>query len=252
LYATTAGIGPAIEGETSTGAAGVQGSDQTGSQLGIGVDGGSVAGRGVEGYLESGDDAAAQGEDGVAAVAAIDNSPGGAFTYGLYGTSQNIAVYGTSSNNISARFSGGHEGFGMCTFYGGTGWECSSDRNLKKNLTAVDLPRLLDRLAAMPVFEFSMKGAKQQARFLGPMAQDFAAAFHLGTGDTTINTGDAQGVALAAAKGLYEKLQADEATIAALRAQLAQLRQEENGKLAALRTAVERLTRAVPIRAAAQ
>jgi hypothetical protein len=48
------------------------------------------------------------------------------------------------------------------------------------------------------------KGAR--VRHLGPVAQDFRAAFGLGRNDTTITTVDADGVALAAIQGLNQKL----------------------------------------------
>ena len=44
-------------------------------------------------------------------------------------------------------------------------------------------------------------------RHLGPMAQDFKAAFNVGESDTGITTVDADGVALAAIQGLNQKLQ---------------------------------------------
>lgn len=44
-------------------------------------------------------------------------------------------------------------------------------------------------------------------RHLGPMAQDFKAAFGLGESDTGITTVDADGVALAAIQGLHRKLE---------------------------------------------
>jgi DNA-binding transcriptional MerR regulator len=45
-------------------------------------------------------------------------------------------------------------------------------------------------------------------RHLGPTAQDFHAAFHLGESERTIATVDADGVALAAIQGLNEKVEA--------------------------------------------
>ena len=54
-------------------------------------------------------------------------------------------------------------------------------------------------------------------RHLGPMAQDFYAAFQLGDGETTISSVDADGVALAGIKGLYLKLQEKEAQLSELR-----------------------------------
>ena|SRR5450755_1817681 len=85
-----------------------------------------------------------------------------------------------------------------------------------------------------------MKGQHSRTRYLGPTAQDFRAAFELGENDVTINTADAQGVALAAAKGLYRKLKEDEATIAADHAQLAKLEHELTAQTVALDAAAAR------------
>jgi hypothetical protein len=51
-------------------------------------------------------------------------------------------------------------------------------------------------------------------RHMGPMAQDFRAAFGLGEDDTTISVVDEQGVALAAIQGLYGVVQRRSARIA--------------------------------------
>ena len=63
---------------------------------------------------------------------------------------------------------------------------------------------------------------------MGPMAQDFYAAFHLGGSDTTITTVDPDGVALAAIQGLNEKLekkvQQRETEITELRNELTELK----------------------------
>jgi hypothetical protein len=55
------------------------------------------------------------------------------------------------------------------------------------------------------------------------MAQDFKAAFGIGSSDRKINTANAQGVALAAAKGLYARLKRDEQKLATQDATIAQL-----------------------------
>ena len=80
---------------------------------------------------------------------------------------------------------------------------------------------LLDRLAALPIYEYSLKGARKPARYVGPTSEDFMRAFHLGTSDQSINTANEMGVTLAAAKTLYEKVKRDEKIIASLRDQLA-------------------------------
>jgi hypothetical protein len=63
---------------------------------------------------------------------------------------------------------------------------------------------------------------------LGPMAQDFHAAFGLGENDCAIAAVDADGVALAAIQGLNEKmeqqLRAKEARLLAIEKELAALK----------------------------
>jgi hypothetical protein len=152
-----------------------------------------------------------------------------------------VAVFGDSHAGNSAQFEGGSAGSGICSYAGGSGWECPSDRNLKEHFEKVDLGGLLARLDAMPVFYYRMKHAIEPARYVGPTAQDFKAAFGLGHGDTTINTANAQGVALAAAKGLYRRLQTDEAALAADHAEIAALRElvaTQSAALARLKAAV--------------
>ncbi|HEY0781838.1 MAG TPA: hypothetical protein VGE98_05225, partial [Thermoanaerobaculia bacterium] len=54
-------------------------------------------------------------------------------------------------------------------------------------------------------------------RHLGPMAEDFFAAFSLGRDEKGISLIDTGGVALAAIQGLYRKLEEKEAEVQALR-----------------------------------
>jgi hypothetical protein len=145
--------------------------------------------------------------------------------FGVWGDSHDgTGVWGSSDTGDSALFAGGASGKGVCNYAGGSGWNCSSDRALKTDFAPVDTAALLDRLARMPVFTYRFKQSRDGSRFLGPMAQDFAAAFHLGTGDDRyINTANAEGVALAAAKALYERVKRDDTEIAADRARIAAL-----------------------------
>jgi hypothetical protein len=106
---------------------------------------------------------------------------------------------------------------------GGTGWSCSSDRALKENLQAVDTREVLQRVSAMPITRWNSKGQEPSIQHLGPMAQDFYAAFGLGEDDTHISTTDAQGVAFAAIQGLYQVVQEKDAQVASLKSQVATL-----------------------------
>jgi len=82
----------------------------------------------------------------------------------------------------------------------------SSDRNIKENFKPVDPRAVLDKVAALPVSEWNYK-ADTGSRHLGPMAQDFYAAFGIGPDDKHITTVDEGGVALAAIQGLNEKVE---------------------------------------------
>lgn len=84
----------------------------------------------------------------------------------------------------------------------GGAWTNASDRNLKENFVPVDGELVLARLASIPLTTWNYRSQSPTVRHLGPMAQDFAAAFHLGESDRAISTIDASGVALAAAQAL--------------------------------------------------
>jgi hypothetical protein len=135
-------------------------------------------------------------------------------------------VYGTSYNGHAAEFVG-TDGTVTCYFPSGTTWSCTSDRNAKEDFHEVDLKDMLHRLAAMPVFTYKVKHQSDtDARWLGPVAQDFKAAFGLGetNDDKHINLGNEMGVALAAIKGLYAELQDRDARIAALESEMADMK----------------------------
>jgi hypothetical protein len=81
----------------------------------------------------------------------------------------------------------------------------TSDRNAKENFQSVSPREVLEKVAALPISEWNFKTAPGE-KHVGPMAQDFHAAFGLGTDDKHIATVDADGVALAAIQGLNRKV----------------------------------------------
>jgi hypothetical protein len=103
----------------------------------------------------------------------------------------------------------------------------TSDRNAKKDFKAVDSRAVLDKVTRMPISEWAYK-AQADTRHIGPMAQDFHAAFGLGRDEKHITSVDADGVALAAIQGLNAKLEeqvrAKEARIDELEKAVAELR----------------------------
>ncbi len=79
-----------------------------------------------------------------------------------------------------------------------------SDVQAKRDIEPLDGATVLNQVAALPVSAWSYKDDETGARHVGPMAQDFHAAFGLGEDDTTISPRDLAGVALAAVKELEE------------------------------------------------
>jgi len=88
-------------------------------------------------------------------------------------------------------------------------WSTLSDRNAKENFAAANSREVLEKVAALPLSTWNYKAQDQSIRHIGPMAQDFKAAFGVGENDKTITTVDADGVALAAIQGLNQKLEAE-------------------------------------------
>lgn len=129
------------------------------------------------------------------------------------------------NNAFTARFTGGARfilginasgaATWLCAVYNGGSWGCSSDRNVKENFEPVDGREILVKLAALPITTWNAIGTDPTVRRMGPMAQDFYAAFGLGDDDKVITTGDLDGVALASIQGLYEIVQEKDAQLAA-------------------------------------
>jgi hypothetical protein len=108
-------------------------------------------------------------------------------------------------------------------------WTCASSRTLKENFEPVDGEDVLQRIRTIPITTWNMIGGEKEVRQLGPVAEDFYAAFPLGLGETTIGLGNIDGVNLAAAKALeartvrlQQQLDDRTARVQALEALLAQ------------------------------
>jgi Zn-dependent alcohol dehydrogenase len=110
----------------------------------------------------------------------------------------------------------------------------SSSRTVKQDFEAIDPRGVLAKVMALPITQWSYK-QDQQVRHLGPVAEDFAAAFGLGASDKTISVLDSSGVALAAIQGL--KAQKD--------AEIAALKKEKDQQIQLLTQRLEQLERLV-------
>ncbi len=122
---------------------------------------------------------------------------------------------------------------------GAGGWSSVSDRALKDNLAPTDGKRVLEQLMSVPISTWNYIAQDASIRHMGPMAQDFYAAFGLGEDNKHISTVDADGVALAAIQGLHEVVEKREDRISTLEKQNAKL----ETRLAVLEALVETLAR---------
>lgn len=120
---------------------------------------------------------------------------------------------------------------------GGGTWNCLSDRHAKRGFRPVDDGMLLRALDRMPVKTWSYRSEPGSVRHMGPTAQAFSRAFHLGSDPAAIDSIDEAGVALAAIKGLYGTMVAQRHTIAAQHSRIRSLAK----RVASLERTVRRL-----------
>ena len=100
----------------------------------------------------------------------------------------------------------------------------ASDRNVKSGFEPVDARAVLEKVAALPIQRWHYTNDASTPH-LGPVAQDFYAAFGVGPDDKHIATVDADGVALAAIQGLNQKVEEKEQRIRDLEKSLRELQQ---------------------------
>ena len=135
-------------------------------------------------------------------------------------------------------FSDGAGATGVTLAKGSGTWSSVSDRNMKEHVEPVDVAAVLAAVRALPIATWNYTTQDEAIRHMGPMAQDFHAAFGLGVSDVTIDGIDPDGVALAAIQGLDGELSA---TVATLEERLAC----KDSEIAALRRQLEELSVAV-------
>jgi asparagine N-glycosylation enzyme membrane subunit Stt3 len=95
----------------------------------------------------------------------------------------------------------------------------ASDKNLKTDFTNLKPEEILAKLAALRIQAWRYTNEVAGVRHVGPMAQDFKAAFGLGQDEKFIDFVDEEGVALAAIQGLNQKLDEKDAEIQTLKQQ---------------------------------
>ena len=113
-----------------------------------------------------------------------------------------------------------------------------SSRTIKTAIEPADNSKILDRVAELPIAEWSYKANDPSIRHIGPMAEDFHSVFGFGTDGQHLAPGDMAGVALASIQSLNRRLQEETAK----RAELEKENQDLAQRLQALEAKVQKLT----------
>ncbi|MCR4424566.1 MAG: tail fiber domain-containing protein, partial [bacterium] len=128
--------------------------------------------------------------------------------------SSSDSVYTTGANQWRVRARGGVWFFsnrlmtsGVYLAPGSNSWSSACDSANKTDFQPVDHKALLKKLATVPVRYYRMKDQNDGTKHIGPVAQEFYAAFGVGENDKSINMADADGVLFAAIQALYEENQ---------------------------------------------
>ncbi len=160
----------------------------------------------------------------------------------LFADSNDFDFSSNAANQFRARATGGvqfvtaidgsgNDSAGVQVASGGGSWSSLSDRAAKQNFSAIDAREILQRVAQMPILKWNYKTQDARVQHIGPMAQDFYAAFNVGEDEKHITTIDADGVSLAAIQGLNQIVQEQNARIDTL--------EKQNASLEARLTALE-------------
>jgi hypothetical protein len=107
---------------------------------------------------------------------------------------------------------------------GGT-WTNGSSRTFKENFQSLGANELMDKISRLELTSWNYKDSDE--KHIGPMAEDFVAAFDVGTiresdssrEDHYLAAGDVAGVALAGVQALLDRIEELEARIVELEAE---------------------------------
>lgn len=141
----------------------------------------------------------------------------------VWGDSTIAEIVSSAPDSVTFRAAGGYRFFsntftnsGVSLPASANAWASISDRNRKKDIEPLDGRTILDKLAGISIstWHYDFESAHDTPH-IGPMAQDFKAAFYPGRDDKTISTMEFDGVALAAIQGLNQKLETENADLKA-------------------------------------
>lgn len=155
---------------------------------------------------------------------AHSNQKPGSFVFGDFSTPDSIRS--AANNQATFRVAGGFRIYsnanllaGVTLASNGSSWDVVSDRNRKRDFLSIDGEDILWRIRQLPVSTWRYTAQGNGIRHIGPMAQDWERAFGLSGDSLTINSGDFDGVNLAAVQALERRTADQRAEIEALRAE---------------------------------
>ena len=220
IYGYSGPIGPIVPPPTNSNSIGVKGVGYSGVMGEARADGGygvhglsnKFAGRGVYGE--------ATGSAGFGVMGLADKIGG----WGVYGRATGDGEWGgyfSGGKGLLARPRLGVENFdpqypihvgtnstngnGAHVTNGGS-WVNGSSRTFKEKFQPVNTDIILQKIGNLNITRWQYKDS-DEGQHLGPVAEEFYDAFGLGHDEKYISTTDASGVALAAIKAIYHRLQ---------------------------------------------
>ena len=167
----------------------------------------------------------------------VNSIHAGSFCFG--DASSTVDLNSSSGNQMNMRFHGGYRLYSsndlssyVAVASGAGSWTGVSDKNVKENFRELNFEEVLIKLNQLNVSEWGYKAQnpnknenyKIQPKHIGPMAQDFFAAFGLGETEIGINSFDIDGVNMAAIKGLINRTNDQAKTIEELRKEIEELK----------------------------
>jgi trimeric autotransporter adhesin len=147
------------------------------------------------------------------------------FTNALATLTLNNSKFSMGSDGSASLTSNSDESSGVSLAAGGGSWASLSDVNMKENFAAIDGEELLTRLRNVPITSWNYKTQDNKIRHIGPMAQDFAAAFNVGEDNRHIATIDPDGVALAGVQALDNRTNSQQLRIEELQKENKELKE---------------------------
>lgn len=139
------------------------------------------------------------------------NSKAGSFVYA--DASSAMVTNSTAANQFLVRASGGTNFYadpagtmGVFLPAGGGSWASVSDRTKKENVEPVDGAAILMKIKKLKITNWNYRSQDDAIRHMGPTAQDFYQAFHLGDNKESIAMIDMDGITMLGIKSLYQQL----------------------------------------------